>query len=612
MSDLTPETIAGGAPDRASVPRRATSLLTVMTTVAALTLAGGVVTAAWRSTSDSRGPATLIPASAFAVGTIDLSLPDGQAHALMTLADRFPDSPTHSGDGSAADRLLRALFHASTGTRVDYDRDVKPWVGDHVAVAGWVDAAGRPQMEAVVQSTDDNAARAELTKLLGRGHGAVRFADGYAVVADTDALAARTIASAHHASLAGTASYTGDVDALPGTPVATGWVDGPGVRKALTAAMEPGAARMFGGGMNPFALLGPLGMLGSAGMLGAAPGMSPGTGVAPGMGSGMRPRGDNANSLLDGRFAVGVRVTGDYVEVDSRSIGRPAGHQSDSSSLTALPASTIAAVELGDPAALVSGATNALRGFLSFQALPTHLSRLPVPALPSSGPCMGHGPVPPATTVPRDLPHRRALLRELRQLRRHHNDPGCSRMFRVHPPGMHAFHPPAEVDPLARLRATTGLDLPADATTLLGDSVVVSYGGVDLGAGVVPKVAVRTHPADLAAARAVADRLQQRLSSSRGMDISVGTVGSDLLLATTSGYAADVEHGIGFGDQDQVRLALGGLPSHVTAAGYVNLADVLPLLGSHLPADLVHLKAAGFWSTGDGDVQTSQLRLIIG
>src|SRR3954454_24428373 len=176
----------GSARQRAAVTPGAK--LTALTTALAVVLTGGVVTAAWRAFEPHHAAESLVPSTAFAVATLDLSMPGGQADALSTFADRFPGSPTHHGDGSAVDRLLGAIFHGTSDPHLDYDRDVKPWLGDHVALAGWMDKNGKPQLEMLIESTDDAAARHELSKLFRQGcDGAVRFSDVYAVIGDDDA-----------------------------------------------------------------------------------------------------------------------------------------------------------------------------------------------------------------------------------------------------------------------------------------------------------------------------------------------------------------------------------------------------------------------------------------
>src|SRR3954452_22917587 len=186
ISQSSDRTFTGLAGQRSAVTPGAK--LTALTTALAVVLTGGIVTAAWRALQPHHAPESLVPSTAFAVCILDLSMPAGQSDALAAFADHFPGSPTHRGDGSAVDRLLRAIFHGSSDPHLHYDRDVKPWLGDHVALAGWMDKAGKPQMEALIEATDDGAAREELTKLFrrGGGDGAVRFADGYAVIGADD------------------------------------------------------------------------------------------------------------------------------------------------------------------------------------------------------------------------------------------------------------------------------------------------------------------------------------------------------------------------------------------------------------------------------------------
>src|SRR3954447_8279463 len=537
--------------------------LTALSTALAVVLTGGVVTAAWRAFEPRHAAESLVPATAFAVGTLDLSMPGGQADALSTFADHFPGSPTHHGDGSAVDRLLRAIFRGSSDPHVDYDRDVKPWLGDHVALAGWTDKDGKPQMEAVIESTDDGAARTELTKMFHDGDGAVRFADGFAVIGQNDAMARAAIDAAHRSSLADNTTYVADIDALPGDPALTAWMDGPAVRKAIESALGPDEARMFErmGPVGPLGVFGPMGLV--AGAAGAPAGGALGT----------------ASASFAGRTTLGARVADRYVEVDTRSTANNTQHQASTAQLRALPNSTIGALELGDPSSLVSGATAMAK---SFMALPGDFGTM------SSGSCTitSVAPVPALPLNSGHLTRKQALRLKRRLIRQAMRAPRpvtkCSNT--VTPP-------PRPVDPMQHIERETGLRLPGDATAVVGDSLLASYGGLSFGG--LPKVAVRTHPADLSAAQSVIEKLKNRLGSSTGMPLATDTSGDDLILATSSDYAQQVEQKGALGEQAQAQLALGELPDAVASAGYVDLSKILPLLGA-VPKDVQALKAIGF------------------
>jgi hypothetical protein len=93
--------------------------LTALTTALAVVLTGGVVTAAWRAFHPHHAPESLVPSTAFAVGTLDLSMPNGQSDALAAFADHFPGGPTHHPHGSAVVPLVRGILHRSSPPHID-------------------------------------------------------------------------------------------------------------------------------------------------------------------------------------------------------------------------------------------------------------------------------------------------------------------------------------------------------------------------------------------------------------------------------------------------------------------------------------------------------------
>lgn len=558
------DTISSGDPFRPgpSLRRRrgaaSGARTTALTTALALVLAGGVATAAYRGTSGTSDPTTLVPSSAFAVGAVDLGLPGGQDDALRHFADHFPGSPTLHGDGSTVDRLLRPLFRGSSPS-VDYDRDIRPWLGDHVAAAGWFDRDGKPQLEVLLETTDTSSARTHIARLTAHQDLGVVYTDGYAVMARTPSLAHEVVEDAHKRSLADAGTFAEDVGRLPAQEAAVGWLDGPGVQRAIRSAL---------GSMTPD-------LLNGTGMFGLP----------------------LDRSGLDGRAVAGVHVTDDTAQVDVLQLGGASGKLADSRLLTHLPAGTVAALQLGDPGAAVTGVTRILQQFGALDPF----------AGASSGECGSALALPGATAVPRGVPHRRAILRQLRKARRQ------ARAQQNATPGFNdcAVGPqPTPQSPLDAFTAATGLTLPGDLQTLLGDDAVVAYGGLRVGS--LPDIAVRSHPSDLTAARDVAGKLQSRLAESGVAQIDVRASGSDLVMATSADYAAQVARDGDLGDQPLARAALGTVPAQVGSAGYVDLTRIWPIFSSHVPAGVTHLHAIGFWSSRDGSTQRFQLRLVVG
>ena len=303
------------------------SRTTAMTAAVSMVLLGGVATVTVRNLAPVANPAEVVPGSAFAIAQLDLSLPAGQDDATAHLVHRFPGAA--KGSGSIRDRLLTELFKSSNDPHVDYGPTIKPWLGDHVAVAGWTDDSGAPQLEFVLQSTDDGAARKALRKTspdIG-----IAFSHGFAIVASSPQEAAATVRAASKSSLAKRSTYTGDLAALGGTglggtPVATGWLDGAGFVKAITHALGDQA-----GGLG-------LSFLTNSGLTGTT-----------------------------GRLVAGLRVSDDggnsAVQLDFINRGAtPSKRVTSADGIRQLPASTFAAAAVADPAGIVRDAANALNG----------------------------------------------------------------------------------------------------------------------------------------------------------------------------------------------------------------------------------------------------------
>lgn len=547
---------------------------TAMTAALTLVVSAGVATAAYRGTTNGTSPTSLIPANAFAVATADLSLPDGQDGALETMLDRFPGLHL-SGDGSIRDRVLRTIIQSGDKS-LDYDQDVKPWLGDHVAVAGW-QHDGHPQLEVVLQSTDDSSARSHLNDFM-HGDGAVGFRDGYAVIGSSDDAVQSALAASSKSSLDDTGPYDADIKALGHTEAITAWFDGPAAKDVLSSSLLDGAA----GGLA-FSGLGTLG----AGM----------------------------GEVFKGRVALGVHITDTIAQIDMRSVGAKTTGAAPATMLTSLPAGTVGAVEFGDPGSVVDALTPIVRIFGSFSGSSTTCfgSSVAPPPVPSAVPhpslkSLRHqmrAAIPPGTA------HRRALIRHaLRNYRKALRNAQRSGSVTMGTDDNCMTEPAPPTDPFAEIQQFLGISFPDDVKTVLGDRAVVAFGGLEL-AG-LPDVAIRSHPADLSNAQSLAETLSSTLSASTPVNVDVSTAGDDLVLATSSAYGQEIAKDGSLGEQSEVKTALDGMPSSVNIAVFANLSRVWPLLGDHLPAGLQHLHAVGFWSGTSGDVQTAQLRVVFG
>lgn len=295
-------------------PRRAgRGLVLAVAAGLVLTLLGGV-TAAANAVLSGGGPQpeSYAPASAFAFAKLDLDPAARQKLAVLQLSRRFPSSPTRTGTGDVRDQLLRPVFRDSDPP-VDYDRDVKPWLGKRVGIAGFLDSAGKPQVVGILAYTDKDAARRGMDRLIAAdrpGHrSGYSLQDGFAVLGDTQPTVDAAVAAAAKRSLADVRSYRDDIGSLTGDQVATGWID---VRRSVAAARVP---------------------------------LSGGT---PGGSSGLP---EQLLADAKGRLVVGVHAASAYLEIEGRTVGvdtpRPAA--GSRRLLTGLPEGTVAAVTLSEP-----------------------------------------------------------------------------------------------------------------------------------------------------------------------------------------------------------------------------------------------------------------------
>jgi hypothetical protein len=499
-----------------------------------------------------------LPSTTFAMAAVDLSLPGGQDDSLDAFADHFPGSVTRQDGGSAEELLLRRLFRDTSDPHADYDEDIKPWLGDHVAFGGWLDD-GQPRAMALIETTNDSSARSHLRELMGDDSAGLVVADGYAVVSDTLALAQAAVRAADAHSLADQPDFTSDMALLPDDEAMVGWVDGPALKQVLGGFFSgpDGGAALDGFGV--FGLMGP-------------------------------------EQALEARLAAGVHVTDDTAQLDVFQVGGAKPQTTASTLLTQLPDKTVAAFEVGDPGPIVAGVVGlvkTLRGLgggtvtmCSSVVAPPH--RVGVMVTPSS-------------------PHRKRLIRQLREARHRalraraqaqndgDGDPRC-----------HTETPPPS-DPLSEFSDATGLTLPDNVKTLLGDAAVVSYGGLQI--GTLPDVALRSHPADLAAAKEVAERFRDRLAEKSGVKIAVQQSGDDLIVATTAAYADQVAAEGDLLAQEVAKGALGDVPDEVSVAGFLDLSRIWPLAGAQ--GDVRHLSAVGFWSAQEASATHTQVRLVV-
>jgi hypothetical protein len=163
---------------------------------------------------------------------------------------------------------------------------------------------------------------------------------------------------------------------------------------------------------------------------------------------------------------------------------------------------------------------------------------------------------------------------------------------------------PAAAPSLDRsIRQLTGLAFPGDFVTLLGDRAVFAVGPRG-GDSTQVQVALRTHPANLARAERLGDRLAEH-SARQGSPLSVTTSGGDLVLASSGAYARHLNTGSGLGGTDAYRTAMGSTAG-ATFLAYVNVSALAP------PHSSMPVRAVGVVGRHTGGDEVLTVRIVVG
>ncbi|MGW5264297.1 DUF3352 domain-containing protein [Microbispora sp. NPDC004025] len=201
---------------------------------------GGGVWAASKLSGGGTQPQDVLPANALAYVRLDLDPAAGQKLALFGIARKFSATRDSFGGDDPRKALVTALQKDDPGLKVDYARDVEPWLGDRVGLAVLPAAGGGDPVGALaVQVKDEAAARTGIGKLgLGDGKGGLAFRDGYAVIAMSQQLADEYVKAA---PLSGDPRFADDLKALGEQGVLSFWMD---VEKVAEAGWADASATL--------------------------------------------------------------------------------------------------------------------------------------------------------------------------------------------------------------------------------------------------------------------------------------------------------------------------------------------------------------------------------
>lgn len=195
---------------------------------AAVILGGGYGAYAAYDKLDGGGPQPhdVMPASTQVYVRADLDPSASQKIELFKLIRKVPDVAKEVGIKNDDQDIRELILTEALGScdDVDYDKDVKPWLGDRVGVGGNLTDK---TFTIAVQTTDEKKSREGIKKLFAcdnESYG-IAYLDGYAILSETQKAVDESIKATEKASLGDSKTFTKDFDDLGNQGIASAWVD---------------------------------------------------------------------------------------------------------------------------------------------------------------------------------------------------------------------------------------------------------------------------------------------------------------------------------------------------------------------------------------------------
>jgi hypothetical protein len=316
--------------------RRLAPMVASVVVVLAIVLAGGGFAAYHLLASKGGQPDAWAPANSLFYAKVDLDPSASAKVAAWRFEQNFPNAPKIASADDLRDALLEAAFRSNG--KVDYNTDVKPWLGDRVGLAVYPDGHGTPQTVGILAVKDAGKAKSSLAKINAGQQIGYSSQGSFVIIGETQAIVNEAVDAARKANITSNADYSKDIAALKDERLVTGWWNAGATVKAMAPQMPTESRALLSSG----ALAGKLDKL---------------------------------------QMAFGVRLQPHSVEVEARTFGVPAtvaqaGHGNAGAALGNLPAGTVAGFALADPERMLQQQLNSLQSGILGMGLQKQLQAL--------------------------------------------------------------------------------------------------------------------------------------------------------------------------------------------------------------------------------------------
>lgn len=326
--------------------RRLAPVITSVVAVLAIILAGGGFAAYKLLASSGSQPDKWAPANSIAYAKIDLNPSASAKVAAWEFEQKFPDAPKVASADQLKDALLSRMFASDPTANLNYDTDIKPWLGDRLALAAYPDAAGRPTAIGIIEVKDAGKARAGIEKVKASSGAdastGYSIQGNYVIVGQDQASVDAAVAAARKSNITSNHNFSSDLATIKGDRVVTAWWDLGATMKALSSSLPAEAQGLL-----------------SSGSLAGLP---------------------NTSDL--GRVVMGVRVQPSFVELEGRVLGSKTTDQSKAfvngdalGTLGDLPGGSVMGVALANPEQLIKTELSTLNSGLLGGGLQSELDQ---------------------------------------------------------------------------------------------------------------------------------------------------------------------------------------------------------------------------------------------
>ncbi|TDU86937.1 flagellar basal body-associated protein FliL [Kribbella voronezhensis] len=225
--------------------KKRTKLVPLIAVLAVLAVIGGGGIFAYAKLNGGDQPASVLPANSVAYARIDLNPSAGQRVAALRFLMKFPSAKEKIGLTSDKDDLRQKLFDlikkdaGDDLADVDFEKDVKPWLGDRAGVAAVPADDGKAEAVVAVEVKNQGKATKGLDKLFaGDDHAPKRaFAGKYVLLSDEQSVLDSAVAASKGSSLQDNEKFSKDMSALGEQGFASFWADTKGLALAAGKKM---------------------------------------------------------------------------------------------------------------------------------------------------------------------------------------------------------------------------------------------------------------------------------------------------------------------------------------------------------------------------------------